>query len=97
MVTAGTSVRESIALLQSIAKVSFAGLIVSVDRMERGAGEKSAIQEIKENLGILATAIVNLDEIVLFLSNYEINGRVVIDDDMYKKIANYRALYGAKY
>lgn len=98
VVTAGTSVRESVALLQSVAKVSIAGVIVSVDRMERGANsEKSAIQEIGQEFGIPVEAIVNLDDIVLYLTTTPVDGRIVIDEKMAESIAAYRALYGAKY
>ena len=93
--TAGTSVRESIPLLMGAAKVTLAGLVVSVDRMERGTGPRSALQEIREDLGINAFAIVTLEEIIRHLHNRPIDGKVVLDDRMLKAIAEYRALYGA--
>lgn len=93
--TAGTSVRESIPLLTGAAKVTLAGLVVSVDRMERGTGPRSALQEIREDLGINAFAIVTLDEIIQHLHNRPIGGKVVLDDQILKAIAAYRAQYGA--
>ena len=93
--TAGTSVRESIPLLQGAANVTLAGLVVSVDRMERGTGPRSALQEIREDLGINAFAIVTLEEIIQHLHNRPIDGKVVLDDRILKAIAEYRAQYGA--
>ena len=93
--TAGTSVRESIPLLKGAAEVTLAGLVVSVDRMERGTGPRSALQEIREDLGINAFAIVTLEEIIQHLHNRPIDGKVVLDDRILKAIAEYRAEYGA--
>lgn len=95
VITAGTSVRESVELLKEIANVKIIGLIVSVDRMERGKGNKSALIEISEEFGIKTAYIVNIEEIIEFLYNKEINGKVYIDDEMLKKIKDYRSLYGA--
>lgn len=92
--TAGTSVRETVALLGATAKVTFAGLIVSADRMEKGTGSKSAVQEIRENMGIPVYAIVTLDEIVEHLHNRPLDGRVVLDDTMKRRIDEYRSIYG---
>jgi orotate phosphoribosyltransferase len=94
VVTAGTSVRESIALLKRMADVSFSALVVSVNRMERGAGEKSALAEIRDSFGIRTIAIVTLDEIVEFLFNKEVDGAMVIDEAMKKRIDAYRQQYG---
>jgi orotate phosphoribosyltransferase len=93
--TAGTSVRESVALLRAAADVRFAGLAVSVDRMERGAGAKSALMEIRDELGVPVFPIVTLDEIVSHLHNRPVGGRVFIDDDIRARIDAYRRQYGA--
>ena len=62
--TAGTSVRETVPKLRAAADVSIAGLIVSVDRMERGATERGALAELRDEFGLDAFAIVTLDDIV---------------------------------
>ena len=93
--TAGTSIRETIALLKPIADVTYTGLIVSVDRMEKGAGEKSALEELRESLGIAVYPIVTLDDIVAHLHNREVDGAVAIDDAMLGRIEAYREKYGA--
>jgi orotate phosphoribosyltransferase len=96
VVTAGTSVRESLPLLAAAAKTTVVGLVVSVDRMEKGAGEKSALAEIRTDLGLNAFAIVTLDEVVAQLHNRRIGGSAVLDDAMLEKINAYRAIYGAR-
>ncbi|MBD3244195.1 MAG: orotate phosphoribosyltransferase [Chitinivibrionales bacterium] len=93
--TAGTSIREALSLMQPVAELEYAGIIVSVDRMERGTGEKSALQQIRDDLGIPVHPIVTLDEVVEHLHNREIDGRVVLDDAMLERIAAYRKEYGA--
>jgi orotate phosphoribosyltransferase len=93
--TAGTSVRESIPLLKAAAGVQVLGLIVSVDRMERGTAALSALAEIREEFGIRTVAIATLADIVNHLHNREINGKVVLDDAIYGRIIEYRRTYGA--
>lgn len=96
VVTAGTSVRESISLLNSISKVEIVGLLVSVDRMEKGKSEKSALKELCEEFNIKAYSIVTIEEITKYLYNREINGKIFVDDEILKKIEEYRSQYGAK-
>lgn len=93
--TAGTSVRESIPLLQAAAAVEVIGLIVSVDRMERGTTPQSALVQLRDEFAIRTGAIVTLDEIVAHLYNREIDGRVVIGKKIFDAIAEYRDRYGA--
>ena len=65
--TAGTSIQETLPIIMAQGDVDVMGLVVSVDRMERGQGEKSALTEIEENYGIKTTAIVTMAEVVLLL------------------------------
>jgi orotate phosphoribosyltransferase len=95
VVTAGTSVRETMPLLLDAARVVVAGLVVSVDRMERGATPKSALDELREEFNLKAFAIVTIQEVTEYLHNREIDGKVVIDDRMMERIADYRKQYGA--
>ena len=76
--------------------VDVMGLVVSVDRMERGQGEKSALTEIEENYGIKTTAIVTMAEVVKHLYNREYKGRVIIDDTLKAAIDAYYDQYGVK-
>jgi orotate phosphoribosyltransferase len=93
--TAGTSVRESAALLRAAARVELVGLIVSVDRQERGQSDRGALAELREAFGLEAFAIVTLAEIVAHLHNRPVDGRVVLDDRTLESIDQYRAQYGA--
>jgi len=92
--TAGTSVRQSVALLSAAAPVTFSALVVSVDRMEKGTGEKSALEEIRESFGMKTFAIVTLVDIISFLYNKTIDGAILIDATMAEKIQAYRKQYG---
>ena len=94
--TAGTSVRESIPLLQSAAAVKVVGLIVSVDRMERGTTPKSALAQLSSEFSITTGAIVTLDEIITHLYNREIDGSVVLGKELLERINQYRTEYGAQ-
>ncbi len=92
--TAGTSIAENYPLLKAQAEVEILGLVVSVDRCERGQGEKSALQEISESYGMKTCAIVSMHEVVDYLYNREYKGRVIIDDRLFDLIKQYYALYG---
>ena len=94
--TAGTSIRETVPILKAQGDVDIKGLVVSVDRMERGTGEQSALTEIAETYGMKTCAIVTMAEVVEYLYNREIGGRVVIDDTIKAAIDAYYALWGVK-
>ena len=94
--TAGTSIGETLPIIKAQGDVNPIGLVVSVDRMERGQGEKSALSEIEENYGIKATAIVTMAEVVERLYNKEYKGKVIIDDSLKAAIDAYYNKYGAK-
>lgn len=93
VITAGTAVRETLPQLMAAAKVKIEGLIISVDRMERGQGEKTAIQEIEEEFGIKTYPLVTVREIIDTMHNVEIDGKVVIDDNMKERMEEYLAKY----
>jgi orotate phosphoribosyltransferase len=94
--TAGTSLRETIPLLRAAAKVTIAGLVVSVDRMERGTGDQSALVEVQEAFGFPAHPIVTLRDVVDHLHGRAVDGRVVIDDAMKARIEEYARAYGPR-
>ena len=96
VVTAGTAVRESIALFQQVADVSIRALFVSVDRMERGTRDCSTLDELREDYGIQVFPIVTVREVIDFLHNNPVDGKVYIDDEMKAKMEAYREQYGAK-
>ena len=94
--TAGTSIYETMPILKSQGDVDVKGLIISVDRMERGQGEKSALSEIREKFGFKTCAIVTMAEVIEYLYNKEVNGKVIIDDEIKGRIDEYYKQYGAK-
>ncbi len=93
--TAGTSIGETMPILKAQGEVSVLGLVVSVDRMERGQGEKSALSEIEEVYGIKTTSIVTMEEVVEHLYNKPYNGNIIIDDALKNAIDAYYKQYGA--
>ncbi|MDP6741268.1 MAG: orotate phosphoribosyltransferase, partial [Planctomycetota bacterium] len=93
--TAGTSIRETVPVLRSQADVQLAGLIVSVDRQERGPGGGSALAEVGAEFGMPTLSIVTLDDIVEHLTGREVNGALILTPDILERIEAYRAEYGA--
>ncbi len=96
VVTAGTAVRETIELFKGVADVDLTALIVSVDRMERGTGEKTTIHELQDEYGIRVFPIVTVREIMDFLTDREVDGKVVLDRRTREKMEAYLQEYGGK-
>lgn len=92
--TAGTSIEETMPILKAQGEVKVLGLVVSVDRCERGKGEKSALREIAENYGMKTCAIVTMREVVEHLYNRPYKGKVIIDDELKGRIDDYYRQYG---
>ena len=94
--TSGKSIEETFPIIKAQGNVEIVGLMVSLNRMERGKGEKSALEEIQELYGFKANAIVTMADVVEYLYNRECQGRVVIDDAIKAAIDAYYEQYGAK-
>ena len=94
--TAGTSIKENFPIIKAQGDVDIIGLVVSVDRMERGQGTKAALDEISEIYNMKTAAIVTMEEVVECLYNKPYNGKVYIDDELKAAIDHYYELYGAK-
>lgn len=94
--TAGTSIQETLPIVKAQGDVDVLGLVVSVDRMERGQGSKSALMEIEENFGLKTTAIVTMAEVVEHLYNKPYKGEIIIDDTLKAAIDAYYEQYGVK-
>lgn len=94
VMTAGTALRESLDIMKEAGDPELKGVLIAADRMEKGQGEKSAIQEVKEEFGIDVYSIVDLDEIIEYLKGKEIDGEVVLDDEKLAMIEKYRVEYG---
>jgi len=87
VISAGTSVRESVELIRSAGATPCA-VVIALDRMERGLGELSAVQEVKRDYGIPVIAVATLDNLLAFLHERP--------DFMRNEVAveNYRQEYG---
>lgn len=94
--TSGKSIEETFPILKAQGDVEITGLIVSLNRMEKGKGEKSALEEIKELYGFDANAIVTMAEVTEYLYNRPCRGQIVIDDERKAAIDAYYEIYGVK-
>lgn len=94
--TSGKSIEETYPILKAQADVQVKGLMVSLNRMEKGRTEKSALQEIQEKYGFPTGAIVNMEEVVEYLYNRPYQGKVYIDDTLKAAIDAYYEQYGAQ-
>lgn len=94
--TAGTSIYETMPILKEQGNVQVIGLVISVDRMEKGKGEATALDELENAFGFKPCAIVTMKEVVEYLYSKEIKGKILIDDHMKKRIEEYYDVYGAK-
>ena len=94
--TSGKSIEETYPILKAQADVQVKGLMVSLNRMEKGKTEKRALQEIQEKYGFATGAIVNMEEVVEYLYNRPYQGTVYIDDTLKAAIDAYYEQYGAK-
>lgn len=94
--TAGTSIEETLPIMKAQGNVEMVGMVVSVDRMERGQGTKSALKEIEEKYGFKTTSIVTMAEVVEHLYNKPYKGKIIIDDTIKAAIDAYYKQYGAQ-
>ena len=94
--TSGKSMDETIPIVRAAADTKLVGLMVSLNRCERGKGTQGALDEIREEYGMPTAAIVSMKEVVEHLYNREVGGKVVIDDAMMEKINAYYAEYGVQ-
>ncbi len=94
--TSGKSMEETVPKVRGAADVEIVGLMVSLNRMEKGlGGEKSALEEIQEKYGFKANAIVSMADVIEHLYNKPYNGQVLINDELKAAIDAYYAEYGA--
>lgn len=93
--TAGTSIRENLPLIQASPGVKAVGLVVSVDRMERGTGTLPALQEIQKEFGLKTVAIVNLLDILAYLESGKAARLLGADPTLIDRMKAYFQEYGA--
>jgi orotate phosphoribosyltransferase len=90
VITAGTAIRETLPVLKAAADVNITGMIISVDRNEKTASGRSAVNEVYEEFGIKITPIVTINDIIKAIENREIGGYEYLP-----AINDYRKAYGA--
>lgn len=88
VMSAGTAMREVVTLLSNI-NTKVAGIIVALDRKEKGQGELSAIQELNQQLGVPVLALVTMDDVIAYVAK---NGTA----DQLEKMNTYREQYGVQ-
>lgn len=94
--TSGKSIEETFPIIKAQGDVTILGLMVSLNRMEKGKGEQSALDEIQKKYGFKASAIVTMAEVIGHLHNREYKGRILIDDALKEAIDDYYEVYGVK-
>lgn len=87
VITAGTAIRESVAIIRQQDCI-FGGVLIALDRMERGQGDKSAIQEVETEFGVRVVSIVTMEHVVEYLE--EVGGF----EEVVGSIREYRKEYG---
>ncbi len=91
VMTSGKALRESMPKLMSAAKVDVTGMVITVDRMEKGTGELSAVQEVKKEFGVTVYPIVTMEDIIDAIRKGVVPGKEYLD-----KMLAYREQYGVQ-
>ena len=95
--TSGASIEETLPIIQAQADCDIVGMMVSLNRQEKGIEtEMSALEEISDKYGFPTSAIVTMDDVVSYLYNRPIDGEVILNKELKKSIDEYYAQYGAK-
>ena len=94
--TSGKSIEETFPIIMAQGKVEIRGLMVSLNRMEKGpGGNMSALEEIRANYGFEAHAIVTMQDVVEYLYNRPYQGHIYINDELKASLDEYYKVYGA--
>ncbi|TPV93897.1 MAG: orotate phosphoribosyltransferase [Myxococcales bacterium FL481] len=95
VITSGQSIREAVALLRGAADVAISGVIVAVDRQEKGPSGRRTLVELRDELQVELVPIVSIDELVEDLQQRTVDGKQVLDHQQAERIAAYLAEHGA--
>lgn len=87
VISAGTAITESVRLIEE-AGATLAGVVIALNRQERGLGERSAIEEVEQRYGVNVVSIVTLDDLVAFLEKQSGTATIL------ESIQHYRQCYG---
>ena len=89
--TSGKSMEETVPIVRAQGSVEIVGLMVSINRQEKGKGTESALTEIRKNFGFVGHSIVAMDEVIEYIYH-----KKLITDDIKSKLDQYYQLYGGK-
>ena len=95
VITAGTSVNETMQALSQIENANVIGLLISVDRKEKLENGKSALQTVQEQYGIEAHSIVDINDIIAFLESEENRKAINAPEGILDRVYAYREKWGA--
>ena len=96
VITAGTSVNETMQALSQMENVKVVGLLISVDRRERLENGKSALQDVQDNYGLEARSIISIDDIIKFLESEENRKTINAPEGILDRVYAYREQWGVK-
>ncbi|MBO7550812.1 MAG: orotate phosphoribosyltransferase [Fibrobacter sp.] len=96
VITAGTSVNETMQALSQIENANVVGLLISVDRRERLENGKSALQDVQDHYGLEARSIVSIDDIIKFLETEENRKAINAPEGILERVYAYREQWGVK-
>ncbi|WP_295682870.1 orotate phosphoribosyltransferase [uncultured Fibrobacter sp.] len=96
VITAGTSVNETMQALSQIENANVVGLLISVDRRERLENGKSALQDVQDHYGLEARSIVSIDDIIKFLEAEENRKAINAPEGILERVYAYREQWGVK-
>lgn len=94
VVTAGTAIRETLDLLKGMDGVVVDSVILAVDRMEKGTGEQSTFHELESQYDIRTYSLTTIREILAYLHNRPVDGKIYIDDLLKADMLGYLSKYG---
>lgn len=100
VITAGTAIRESVEIIKN-SGAALAGVIIALDRQERGKGELSAIQEVNQEFGVPVISVITLGDLIEFISETQSqpqssNTPYSLTPEILTSVESYRAQYGVK-
>ena len=89
VITDGLTKIESVAMIRELCGVKFSGVLVALDRMEKNSLGRDAIADFEQITGVPVWSVITIREVCDYLKNREIDGAVVLDDDIFLKIEHY--------
>ncbi len=95
VITDGGALIESMEILNKVAELQYSGVILSVNRQEKNKKGNNAVAEFENKFDIPIRFIVTVSEIIEFLHNNELDGKIFIDDATRKNMEDYLSQYGS--